>query len=46
TVEDDTGLTDTATVTVTVTGADDAPDAVDDMFTITEDTVFLVVKCN
>jgi VCBS repeat-containing protein len=40
TITDDAGLTDTATVTMTVTGVNDAPDAVDDgPFTTDEDTI-------
>ncbi len=39
TIIDSQGKTDTASVTITVTGVNDAPVAVDDDFTTTEDTV-------
>jgi VCBS repeat-containing protein len=37
TITDDHGATDTATLTITVTGANDAPDAVNDIAAATED---------
>ncbi len=39
TVGDNGGLTDTATVTITVTGVNDAPGAADDGFTVDENSV-------
>ncbi|MBT9314085.1 beta strand repeat-containing protein [Leptothoe spongobia] len=39
TIDDGNGGTDTATVNITVTAVNDAPDAVDDAFTTAEDTV-------
>ena len=42
TVDDGTGGIDTATVTVTVTGVNDAPDAVDDAYGVDADNVLTV----
>jgi hypothetical protein len=39
TITDDHGGTDTATVTITINGANDAPDARDDIYQATEDVV-------
>ena len=41
TISDGTGLTDTATVTVTVNGENDGPDAVDDTFSMTEAELYV-----
>jgi VCBS repeat-containing protein len=46
TVADKAGATDTADLVITITGANDAPDAVDDAGTIDEDTALVVSAAN
>ena len=46
TVSDGKGGTDTATVTLTVTPVNDAPDAINDGYTVAEDSVLTVTSTN